>query len=68
MGARFPIEWFLPSWWGYLLSKPADGWSLVNLWTSFNCRRRSHPAGPIYFNAGGLEPNMTCRGCGDDIG
>jgi hypothetical protein len=32
------------------------------------CRWRGHPAGPVWFNPNGYEPNMHCIGCGDEIG
>ena len=32
------------------------------------CRVRNHPAGVVFYNCGGLEPDMTCRGCGEDLG
>ena len=65
---EFPTKWFNRDWWQYLFEKPVDGWTLSNIWCSFNCRRMGHPAGIIYFNAGGLEPDYTCRGCGDNLG
>jgi hypothetical protein len=51
----------------YLFDRPADGWSISNLWVSFNCRRRNHPNGPIYFNPSGWEPDMSCQDCGDEL-
>ena len=32
------------------------------------CRLRNHPAGVIWHNLNGLEPDMTCKGCGDNLG
>lgn len=48
----------------YLISKksPDHKW-----WTVIFCRLRNHPKGVIWFNASGLEPNMTCKICGDDL-
>lgn len=31
------------------------------------CRWRGHPAGVVW-NSHGLEPDMTCKGCGEDLG
>ena len=31
------------------------------------CERRGH-VGVVWFNPGGLEPNMDCMRCGKDIG
>ncbi len=50
--------------WTYLLARrnPDFSWPQV-----FACRWRGHPAGVVYFNAGAYEPDMTCKGCGDDL-
>ena len=32
------------------------------------CRLRNHPAGVNWYNPGGFEPDMYCRGCGEDLG
>lgn len=32
------------------------------------CRMQGHPHGVIWYNATGLEPDMTCKNCGDDLG
>jgi len=32
------------------------------------CRAKGHPAGVFFYNVGGCEPDMTCRGCGEDLG
>lgn len=32
------------------------------------CRWRGHPAGVHFYNCGGAEPDMTCKGCGEDLG
>lgn len=32
------------------------------------CRARSHPYGVVWYNVGGLEPDMHCNGCGEDLG
>ena len=31
------------------------------------CRATNHPAGVHFYNAGGYEPDMTCKGCGEDL-
>ena len=48
----------------YLFAKKVSdiNWLIV-LW----CRWRGHPAGVVWHNIGGLEPNMTCKICGDDL-
>lgn len=32
------------------------------------CRLRGHPAGVVFYNPGGFEPDMHCINCGDDLG
>jgi hypothetical protein len=69
------IPYFLTlSWWRYCLwgsevfrgkyGKPR----FVTGWRQFVCRWRGHPCGVVWFNAVGLEPDMHCRECGDDLG
>lgn len=60
------MYWFTRDWWKYLLEKRGDedtSWFTVIL-----CRIKGHPAGPVWNNAGGYEPDMSCRNCGDDLG
>ncbi len=60
-----PRLWFHLSWWKYLFEKkdPYESWFTV-LW----CRMRGHPYGVVWYNPGGMEPDMSCNGCGDDLG
>ena len=37
-------------------------------WEKFWCRLRNHPAGFVWLNASGYEPNMHCRNCDDNLG
>ena len=54
------MHWFTRSWWQYLLEgKP----SLRRIW----CRATGH-RGVWFYNPGGLEPDMRCRGCNENIG
>jgi hypothetical protein len=55
------MHWFTRSWWRYLL-KGCTGWR------HFVCRLKGHPCGEVFYNVGGLEPDMHCKGCGDDLG
>ena len=58
---------FSLDWWKYILAPRKDkGYS--SFFRTIICRWRGHPCGPIWFNPGGDEPDMTCRNCGDDIG
>ena len=52
--------------WEYLLERRGD--PSVPWWRVICCRWRGHPAGVIWYNSGGLEPDMTCKECGDDLG
>jgi len=59
------MKWFTKSWWEYLLEKPASD---SNYLRSFICRVRNHPKGVWYYDPNGLEPDMHCKNCGDDLG
>ncbi len=58
-------KWFTRGWWEYLLEKKQPGYSW---WTVIRCRMKGHPAGVVWYNSDGLEPDMHCRNCGDDLG
>ncbi len=32
------------------------------------CRLKGHPPGVYFYNPGGMEPDMHCMGCGDNLG
>ena len=38
-----------------------------NWYDVIKCRFKGHK-GVIWYNSNGLEPDMTCIGCGDDLG
>jgi hypothetical protein len=61
------MRWLRPEWWAYLFEKSRRpdwcSWP-VRLW----CRYWGHPVGVVWYNAGGLEPDMRCTRCGDDLG
>jgi len=59
-GYIFTLSWISISFWKYLLEKP-------NSWTKFWCRAKGHPDGPIWYNPNGLEPDMRCINCGDEL-
>lgn len=58
------MHWFTKDWWQYLLIKNKDTSRL----TTFICRIKGHPYGVIWYNANGLEPDMHCKNCYDDLG
>lgn len=57
-------KWFDIWWYKILFAKPArdTGW-LKAIW----CRLRNHPAGIVYYNPSGFEPNYHCKNCGDEL-
>ncbi len=57
------IKWFIVDWYKYIFEKK-------NLsFRSVICRVRGHPCGVWYYTSSNkLEPDMTCRNCGDDLG
>ena len=59
-------RWFTKGWWQYLLEpKCKDVSWLTAIW----CRVRGHPAGVVWFTLSDrLEPDMSCKDCGDDLG
>lgn len=61
--------WWSVDWYAYLLAPRHD--SSISWRTVMRCRARGHRglgAGPIWQNLAGLEPNMRCRTCDDDLG
>ena len=62
------MHWLRLTWWRYVLddsgADKACGCWISRAW----CRATGHPAGVWYYNVGGTEPDMHCKGCGEDIG
>lgn len=56
---------FTLDWWKYLLEKKNPDYSW---WTVIRCRASGHKCGVVWYTSYGLEPDMTCKGCGDDLG
>jgi len=54
-------KWFSIDWWKYILF-PWKGFRTVI------CRAGGHKCGVIYYNPCGLEPDMHCKNCDDDLG
>jgi len=50
----------------------SDRWPWLNKTCAYlfrcQCRARNHPYGVGWYNVGGYEPDMTCQGCGEDLG
>lgn len=55
------LLWFSPHWWRYLLTDCRG-------WENFRCRVHGHPDGVWFYNVGGLEPDMRCKDCGENLG
>lgn len=62
---QFFAPWLSKNWWKYLFAPKAED---VSWWVTFNCRRKGHPCGIVFYNPSGYEPDTTCRDCGDDLG
>lgn len=54
------MRWLFPEWWAYLFRNNTG-------WRNILCRARFHPNGPVYYNAGGTEPDWHCQDCGEDL-
>lgn len=48
----------------YLFSKKSPDYSWFRV---LKCRIQGHKKGVIWYNVSGIEPDMTCRGCGDNL-
>jgi hypothetical protein len=54
-------KWLTRAWWQYLLAgRPS--------WGRLLCRAKGHPNGVWWFNVGGVEPDMRCKDCGENLG
>jgi hypothetical protein len=63
------MKWFSREWWAYLLAKrKRRDRKYCSRWSLFWCRVRNHPAGVIWYDASGDEPDMHCQNCGEDLG
>jgi len=54
------MYWLTLAWWQYLFE---GRWTWRKVW----CRATGH-RGVWFYNVGGLEPDMSCRGCDDNLG
>lgn len=62
------MKWFRFDWYKYLfsnLSEFDDGY--FHKLQVIYCRMKGHPAGPVWYNPSGWEPDMTCKNCGDQL-
>uniref|UniRef100_A0A6H2A1Q5 Uncharacterized protein n=1 Tax=viral metagenome TaxID=1070528 RepID=A0A6H2A1Q5_9ZZZZ len=61
------MHWFGLLWWKYLFEKRSSLYDAGRIKTAI-CRAGGHKPGVWWHNPNGLEPDMHCRGCGDDLG
>ncbi len=61
-------KWLSISWYQYLFTdlKWADDGRFHKLEVIL-CRIKGHPRGRVFFNAGGWEPDNSCKDCGDEL-
>lgn len=64
------MKWLSPWWYQYLFSDLK--WAYGEAWywplKVIVCRIKGHPRGWVYYNPGGMEPDYSCKDCGDEIG
>lgn len=60
------MMWLSIEWWKYLLSPKNSKY--VSWFEVIRCRANNHKCGVIWYNPTGLEPDMECKNCGDDLG
>lgn len=53
--------------WPYLFA-PSRDYTEAPYFQTVMCRLSHHPRGVIWDNIGGLEPDMHCKTCHDDLG
>jgi len=61
------MKWLSINWWKYLFEAKSEYSSLGRIKTAI-CRARNHPEGVWWYNSDGVEPDMRCKNCGDDLG
>ena len=59
------MRWFTIDWWGYLFSERHGDIGAIR---TAICRAKGHRCGVWWYNLGGLEPDMRCKNCHDDLG
>lgn len=62
------MRWFTLSWWKYLFKKRNFTYGYIGMIRTIICRIKNHPCGVVWYNSLGIEPDMHCKNCGDDIG
>jgi len=62
------MKWFQLWWWKYLFEPSNKHFGDIGIFKRAICRARNHPCGVWWYNPQGLEPDMHCKNCGDDLG
>lgn len=63
-----PLRWSHMRYWCWWQDVFFDRQTWVEYLIRVKCRWHGHPAGIVFYNPGGLEPNTHCSNCGEDIG
>lgn len=58
---------FVRQWWAYVFDDSRADADCGNYLSRCWCRAQGHPYGVVWYSQG-LEPDMTCNGCGEDLG
>lgn len=61
-------DWYYFTGYPYRGCRPSRRWfgPVVTYAKTVWCRMRHHPAGSVYYNPGGCEPDPTCKNCGEE--
>jgi hypothetical protein len=59
------MKWLTIWWYKYLLEPKQHD---TSWFTAIRCRMNGHKCGVVYYNPTGVEPDMHCKVCGDDLG
>jgi len=62
------MKWFTIWWYKYLFAKRTWLGKDIPFYKVLWCRLKNHPSGVTWYNPNGLEPDMHCKNCGDDLG
>jgi hypothetical protein len=60
------LKWLSISWYIYLFEKPFHSRNWSTRFSRLVCRVNGHP-GPVWTNMNGLEPDMHCKNCGEEL-
>ncbi len=61
------MKWFCIGFYHYLFSDLSWTDGTLHSLKVIICRINGHKKGPVWFNAGGFEPDMSCKNCGDQL-